>query len=836
MIGQAVRVVAYRFRATFRQRRGGYLALVLLISLVGGLAMGAVAAGRRTQSSYAVYLASTNPSDFGVGTGVLNPQAGVYTGYDPGFVQAIAHLPHVQRVVTAAGIDVIPLGRNGAPVNDPAFPPAAGNGLGSVNGEGLSVDRLSVTDGRLPDPHRAGEIVMTADSAAALHLRVGGHLLLGLYTNVQTLEPAFGSAAVAPYRRLDATLVGIVVPGTGILADDVDSQSSSLAYFAPALTRQLLGCCVNYSESAITVAGGARNYTAVENEISRAFPPGAPLVITPTITDNIAKADRSLRPEAIALTVFGGIAALAAFVIAAQIIGRAVRIGTQETMTLRALGANKITTAGDALGGLLVAVITGALLAGVVAIALSPLSPLGPVRSVYPSPGVAFDWTVLGIGVAVLIVGLSAIACLFAYRWSPHRTARRALRPEPTSNVVRLATASGMPVSAVAGIRFALDPGAGNEAVPMRSAIVGAALALVVLIGTITFGASLDSLVSTPRLFGWNWDYALGSGGNIPAGQAATLLGGDRNVGAWSGYYFGLLHVDGQLVPVMGGRPGAPVQPPLLSGHGLRTSGEVVLGPVTLADLHKRVGDTVTVNDGARPDTRLRIIGTATMPTLGNGGLKHLEMGSGALLPYTVIPATQLNLFANPMTGPDTIFVDLKQRVDGASARRSLDRIAAQLSNNFNFGVAVVHVVHPAEIVNYRSLGTTPAILGTTLAAGAVAGLALTLVASVRRRRRDVALLKTLGFTTGQLARTVAWQSSVAVAAGAMAGIPLGIVLGRVSWDLFAREIHAVPAPTVPAVATILIGIGALVAANVVAAVPGRIAARTPTAVLLRAE
>ncbi len=54
-------------------------------------------------------------------------------------------------------------------------------------------------------------------------------------------------------------------------------------------------------------------------------------------------------------------------------------------------------------------------------------------------------------------------------------------------------------------------------------------------------------------------------------------------------------------------------------------------------------------------------------------------------------------------------------------------------------------VQRPAEIINYRSLGTTPALLGGALAVGAAVAFGLTLISSVRRRRHDVALLKTLG-------------------------------------------------------------------------------------------
>jgi len=148
----------------------------------------------------------------------------------------------------------------------------------------------------------------------------------------------------------------------------------------------------------------------------------------------------------------------------------------------------------------------------------------------------------------------------------------------------------------------------------------------------------------------------------------------------------------------------------------------------------------------------------------------------------------------------------------------------------------MVNVQRPAQIINYRSLGSTPTVLGGALAAGAVVALGLTLIASVRRRRRNLALLKVLGCTHGQLAVAIVWQSTVAVGIGTIVGVPLGILSGRFLWDLFAREINAVPQPTVPVLSIVLIVVGALVLANVIAAIPGRIAARTPTALLLRAE
>ena len=133
-------------------------------------------------------------------------------------------------------------------------------------------------------------------------------------------------------------------------------------------------------------------------------------------------------------------------------------------------------------------------------------------------------------------------------------------------------------------------------------------------------------------------------------------------------------------------------------------------------------------------------------------------------------------------------------------------------------------------------MGSTPVLLGAALAAGAVVALGLTLITSVRRRRHDLALLKTIGFTRRQLSATVAWQATIAVAIGTVIGIPLGIIVGRSMWDVFARAIDVVPQPTVSALTIALIAAGALLLANLVAAIPARQAARTRIAVLLRSE
>jgi FtsX-like permease family len=435
-----------------------------------------------------------------------------------------------------------------------------------------------------------------------------------------------------------------------------------------------------------------------------------------------------------------------------------------------------------------------------------------------------------------------------AVRGARHRgVAPAALTGARGSRAERLARGAGLPAPAIAGIHFAFGPANGRGTVPARSAITGTVLAVVMVVATLTFGSSLSTLVSHPRLYGWNWSYALqGSQGPIaiPQQQLGSRLRADPDIAAWARISFVTADLDGQAVPVLFTSPRAALTPPILSGHQVENRNQIVLGPATLAQFHQHLGGTVllaAVAGPARIHARLAIVGTATMPTVGLSQVLHTSMGTGALVSYQLLGP----LAVGCVGPPGMALVRLRAGVSAAGLA-SVRRAAAQTNHavaampvsspcHDDF-LSVLPVQHPAQIANYRTMATTPALLAFGLAAGAAAALGMTLFAFVRRRRRDLAVLKTIGFTKRQLAATVAWQATVAAVIGITAGVPLGIILGRWLWTLFARQIYAVPQPTVPAGPVILVSLATLVLVNLVAALPGRAAARTPAAIALHAE
>jgi ABC-type antimicrobial peptide transport system permease subunit len=129
-----------------------------------------------------------------------------------------------------------------------------------------------------------------------------------------------------------------------------------------------------------------------------------------------------------------------------------------------------------------------------------------------------------------------------------------------------------------------------------------------------------------------------------------------------------------------------------------------------------------------------------------------------------------------------------------------------------------------------------PIALAIFVAAVALVAVGFALVTAVRRRRRDLAVLKTLGFDRHQVRMTVAWQATTVAGIGLLVGIPLGLALGRVVWNLVADELGVAGTPTWPVVAVMLLVPAALIAVNLIAALPARRAAHTRPAVVLRSE
>ena len=838
MNGPVLRVAWYRFRTTFRHRWSGYLALAVLIGLVGGVALGSLTAARRTYASYPNFLASTNPSDL-----LVVPQT---NGPEPGLVHELARLPHVRSAeageqITAATLT--PGGKVSTVLITQVELIASPDGLFSDQ------DRLKIVQGRPADPARADEVVATNEAAAVLGLHVGSRIPVGILLDNATSPQS--------YRKTDLTVVGIGVLGIQLVHDDIDTNRAGFLVGTPALLRQYESCCATNSYDGLQLDGGSRSDIPVAQEYEQLINNRATgygqLVIYDTSAIE-AEAQQAIRPEAIALAVFGVIALVAALVIGTQSISRQLYSGAGQAEVLRALGAAPAATMADGLLGAVGAAVAGSLLAAAVAVGLSPLSLFGPVRQVEQAPGIDVDWTVLGPGMLVLTLVLGLVAAAIAYRLTPHRAARRVRAAGLGSGGVAAALAAGLPVSGGAGLRFALEQGRGRTAVPVRSVMAGTVLAVAVGIASLTFGTSLNTLISHPALYGWNFDYALYSldgYGSVPLRWANPLLAHDPDVAASTGVYFVTVEIDGQTVPAMAGPVHAAITPRPLTGTALDGPGQIVLGPATLDQLRKRVGETVTVSEGQLiPPVRLRITGTAALPTIGDVIGVHASMSTGAIFSTQVLPPRDLTQYGL-ISGPNAMFIRLRPGVSPAAGLRSLEQIAGQLNKDatsplatsiigdigqYIQAVSVLPVQRPAEIVNYRSMGAMPAILAGGLAAGAVLGLGLTLIASVRRRRRDFALLKTLGFTRGQLAAAVAWQSTVVAVVGLVIGVPVGIAAGRWLWLAFAHQLSAVPNPVIPAGSIALAAVLALVLANLVAALPGRAAARTPAAIVLRAE
>ena len=139
-------------------------------------------------------------------------------------------------------------------------------------------------------------------------------------------------------------------------------------------------------------------------------------------------------------------------------------------------------------------------------------------------------------------------------------------------------------------------------------------------------------------------------------------------------------------------------------------------------------------------------------------------------------------------------------------------------------------------MLSFGQVQDLPQVLGTGLAAVALLTIAHLLMTSARRRQRDFAILRALGFTSWQVRRTLCWQAVTLAGIALVIGVPASVACGRLCWQVFAHQLGITPVITVPLTALSIVAAGWLAAAAVIAALPGQTATRNPPAWVLHSE
>jgi hypothetical protein len=388
---------------------------------------------------------------------------------------------------------------------------------------------------------------------------------------------------------------------------------------------------------------------------------------------------------------------------------------------------------------------------------------------------------------------------------------------------------------------MALEPGRGRTAVPVRSSMAGTALAVAAVVAALSFAASLTHLVDTPRLYGWNWDLQLDNGFQaLPLDQLTQGLGHDPDVAAYAGGSYGRLRLNGVEVPAVGlvDLQGS-VFPTLAAGRAPSGRDEIVLGGATLDRIHRSLGDSVSVQ-GQGAARAMHVVGRAVFPVLGIGDFAPTSLGEGAAVTVQALDDVGGSAVAqfgggSPASPASNLSFALIRFKPGVDAQAAQQRIQSQVPR-FPFGPMIARVLTPTDIATYDRIQATPLLLAAMLGLLGVGTLAHALISAVRRRGRDLAILKTLGFVRRQVWATVAWQATTLAVVALVVGVPVGIAAGRWAWTVFAAQVGVIDDSVLPIAGVLLAVPAAIILANLLAALPGRVAARVKPAVLLRSE
>lgn len=792
--------------AELRHRWRPMLAVALLIGISGGLVIGSLAGARRTATAFPRMVDGTAAADV-----LVNPDMGAFSALDP---DALASLPGVARTsVIDGGIGVV-IDEHGDFDEAQVF---AGRDRTTMVG----FDRPRVVEGRLFDPEAVDEVMVGDSVAERLDLAVGDPLTVG------TVDPeeiaaweAGGEQGPVPITERRLTVVGVIIGVDDVVTDEVFDYGMVVATAAFARTH---GLEPYYYGIAVDLAGGHDDAAGVA-EFRRsvgAMVPGERFEFrTRAATADAVR--RGTYPHVVAIAAFALLVGVAATVVCGQLLAGQLEHLRREHDTLAAMGLDRrALRLAAGLRGLLI-VVPGIVLALGVAIAISPIFPIGVARRAELDPGISVDYTVLGGGVIVLTSTLLAWAL-----WGG-RGRRPVWRSDRAGIVDRVARSTSQPALAT-GLRAALAS-SGAPGASSRMALLGTVIAVAVMAAALTFGASLLRLVEEPAAYGWQWDLVVAPPGDDEDGPIIEERLQDRSLFASAvALQADQVQIGPHRVPAVGfDTASSGVHPTLAAGRTPAYAGEVALGGRTMDLLGVGIGDELTVGTGA--DRRaLEIVGQVVFPGIGTySGADRTELGKGVLLDETTLRQVGEGFRAR--------FIGVEMAA-GASVADGVAFLTAGYAESVAEGELEIldRPQRPSDVRSLDSVRRTPEIIALVLGTLATVALAASIMAGVRQRRTELALLRTFGLPRRGIVASVLWQSTVTAVAAVIVGVPLGIVLGRTTWIALAESIGVAARPTVP----LSLAVGALAAvvlAYVSGIAPALIAARIRPAVALRAE
>jgi hypothetical protein len=490
-----------------------------------------------------------------------------------------------------------------------------------------------------------------------------------------------------------------------------------------------------------------------------------------------------------------------------------------ETPALRALGFTRAQIVGGLLLPTIVTGVIAVVVSAVMAILLSSRFPVGLARTLDPDVGMHADWTVLLPGAAAVVVLVMAGAAYAG--WRAAVASERAASSQSSSRLLRVIRNS-LPVSGSIGAGLALEGGRGDRALPVRPAIAGAVAGVLGIVGALGLVHGIDDALSDPSRSGQVWDAIAhpGEGEEQSIEAMSEKVQGDPQV-ASAGFVNRVnLDVNGAGLPVYRLEPvKSDFSFVLLDGRAPTSDDEVVVGPASLKTLRTRLGASVTVANPEGVSSEFKVVGTALLWQTA-----HSSFDQGAW----IAPAAFDKLVDPEAEGGEPVVM--------ATAREGIEPAAFVEHLTETLGVEPESADLPQDVVFLKNVRNLPRALAAFLVVLGVAVVGHALIMTVRRRRRDLAVLRAVGLRPRQSAACIFWQAMTVAVVALAIGIPLGIVIGRISWRWVAESTPLLYVAPVAALAIIVAIPATIIIANMLAAYPATRAAGVRPAEVLRTE